>query len=539
MSLPAIFTPVTTNDGKVYVDGGLMNNLPVDIVKAMGADVVIAIYLETSPFDTKAPQSLFSLTGRAVSVMIAANEKHNMEVADILVTVNLAGYSADDYDKGDKIADQGFEGAEKKATVLSRFAVDSSTWQQYLAQRASRRIQTVPTPQFLEVLGTSPHNASFVEKALETNLGKPVDTRKLEQDLSSVVGMGRFSSLNYGMVHRNGMDGLQIEGEEKTFAPPLLQPGVFIDGSQYNDVLFSLGARLTLLDLGGFRSEWANSTSLSCGLPTYAVDSEYHKFLNPKSKLFYEPKIFASSSPLELYSHGTRLAQYGVNQAGAEFDIGYEFHRKSELRAGYTMGYYKEALRIGEPDLPAASGRQSATSVRYTLDGVDNPVIPRTGVYLTSLFQYIDHAPTVASGFYSGELHGEVFRKMNKAGSVFISADGGSTFGRQDAIPQFFLGGGLRLGAYGRNEIRTNQYFLFRTGYLHQIGKLSPLFGEKIYALAFYEVAKTYGGTPPSRLPTDVNGGLIVNTLFGPVFLGGAYGDTGHSKIYFQVGRIF
>jgi NTE family protein len=118
MSLPAIFTPVVTSDGKVSIDGGLINNLPVDIVKAMGADIVIAIYLQTSPFDIKAPQSLFSLSGSAVSVMIAANEKHNMEVADIVVTVNVNGYSTDDYNKGDLIADQGFAGAEKKPPCL-------------------------------------------------------------------------------------------------------------------------------------------------------------------------------------------------------------------------------------------------------------------------------------------------------------------------------------------------------------------------------------------------------------------------------------
>ena len=66
MSLPAIFTPVKTKDGKVFVDGGLLNNLPVDVVKAMGADIVIAIYLQTAPFDTKVPQSFFGLTGRSI-----------------------------------------------------------------------------------------------------------------------------------------------------------------------------------------------------------------------------------------------------------------------------------------------------------------------------------------------------------------------------------------------------------------------------------------------------------------------------------------
>ena len=143
----------------------------------------------------------------------------------------------------------------------------------------------------------------------------------------------------------------------------------------------------------------------------------------------------------------------------------------------------------------------SATSVRYNLITVDHPVIPRTGVYLTSAFQYIDHAPEVSGGFYSAQLCSWTFSKSAGSGSIFIGADGGSTFGHQGGIPQFMLGGGLRLGAYGRNEILTNQYFLLRTGYIHELGKLPPLLGDKIYALTFYEIAKPYGGVSPSRLP--------------------------------------
>ena len=79
----------------------------------------------------------------------------------------------------------------------------------------------------------------------------------------------------------------------------------------------------------------------------------------------------------------------------------------------------------------------------------------------------------------------------------------------------------------------------FRAGYIHELGSLPPLLGDKIYALTYFEIAKAYGGNSPSRLPTDVNSGVVINSLIGPLFLGGAYGDTGHRKIYFQLGRIF
>jgi NTE family protein len=539
MSLPAVFTPVVTKEGKVFTDGGLMNNLPVDVVKAMGADIVIAIYLENSPFDPKTAQSLFSVLGRTVGVMIAANERHNMEVADILVTVNLANYTAMDYKQGDEIADKGYEGAEKKANLLSRFSLNDAAWQEYLERRAARRVKTVPTPQFVQVQASTQELASDMEKTLASNVGIEVDTKKLERDLVVATGVGRFSSLNYQMVHRDGKDGLLIDTEEKSYAPPTLHPGIVIDGTQYNNVRFAVGARLTVMDLGGFRSAWRTDFTVGA---IYRIDSEYYKPFTAQSRWFYAPRLLASRIPLDLYSRGKELAEYGIVHAAGEFDIGYGFNRYSEFRLGYTMGYERATLRVGAPDLPITSGQLSATSIQYNLTNVDNPVIPMSGEYLTSSYQYIDHSPGVSGGFSSAQLNGMIFRKISKSGSLVFGAEGGTTFGHQSGIPQFFLGGGVRLGAYGRNELPNNQYFLFRSGYIRQIGRINPLFGEKIYLLGFAEIAKTYGGVggvSPTRLPADANGGLIINTFFGPLFIAGAYGESGHHKIYFQLGRVF
>ena len=106
----------------------------------------------------------------------------------------------------------------------------------------------------------------------------------------------------------------------------------------------------------------------------------------------------------------------------------------------------------------------------------------------------------------------------------------------------FNLGGPTRWAAYGQNELLTDQYFLFQTGYIRTLKKLPPLLGSTIDFLAEFEVGKTYqlpNGPKPPYLPGDIVGGLIVNTLFGPVEIGGAVGNYGHAKFFFQVGRIF
>jgi len=133
-----------------------------------------------------------------------------------------------------------------------------------------------------------------------------------------------------------------------------------------------------------------------------------------------------------------------------------------------------------------------------------------------------------------------LFKPVSKPASVFLAAQGGTTFTYHGTgLPPFSLGGSRNLVAYGSNEFLINQYFLFKAGYIHQLLELPPIVGDKLYAVVGYEAGKVYGLSNVSSLPTDAYGGLIVNTLFGPVLIGGAYGATGHHKVFFRLGRVF
>ncbi len=535
MSLPGIFMPVMA-DGKIYADGGLLDNLPVDVVKAMGADIVIAVYLATEPFDPKESPSMFTMLGQTISVMIAANERRNIEAADILITVNLAGYTSLDYDSGDKIADLGVQGAEKKRRMLSTLSVDEPTWQQYIAQKQQRRILTIPTPQFVTVKGATPKLDEEIEASLQPLVGEPVDTTEIERRLTRITGMGRFAALSYQMEEQDSKDGLVITAVQKPYAPPVLKPGVFIEGSGLSNIQFGLGARITYQDIGGYRNEWRSDILLGS---TWGMDSEFYHPFTSLSKWFIAPAINASTGTVDFYQRGKQVAVYQVEQAGATVDIGYQFNRHSEFRVGYNEGYKAVSLNTGSPELPTVSGRYGDAEISYTFDGLDSPLIPRSGEYLTTSFQYFDAAPGTNSAFPNAQLNGAYFHPTGELGSIFLAVNGGSTLGyHQTGIPQYLLGGPLRLGAYGLNEVLTDQYYLGRAGYIRQVGKLNPFMGNKVYAIAFLEGAKIYDN-PQMNSAMDVNAGMVVETRIGPVLIGGAVGESGHRKIYFTLGRIF
>ena len=538
MSLPAIFSPVR-RDGRVYVDGGLIENLPVNVARAMGADIVIAVHLETAPLMPDEPLSAFTVLQHSVSVVISVNELESMKKADILIPVHTQEYTSTDYQESRKINELGYAGAKERARLLERLALNDQDWADYVNRRRARR-RPVPVPQFIEVTGTAPVIAEGIERNLAGNLGRPVDFPRLDSDLTNVTGLGRFSRAGFQLTHRNGEEGLLVRAEEKDYAPPTVNPLFVIDGSDYTDVRFSLGARVTFNDIGGFGSELRNDFIVGT---TYGVASEYYHPVNWFSHFFAAPRLFASSQPFDLYFDDARTATFRQHTAGGGLDFGVAASRFSELRFGYQLDYLSLTRTIGSPGLlNNVSGRQGFSRVRYVIDHTDDPTLPRQGFLVQSRLEFYDANPSASEHFPLAELRTGVFHRVHKTNSLFLLASGGSTMGyRHTGLPMFGIGGPQRLAAYGTNELLTNQYFLFQPGYIRRLAQLSPLLGNNVYLVADYEIGKAYGAVnqTDTRLPNDLNAAVLVQSFIGPVVFGGSVGDRGHHKLYFQLGRLF
>jgi NTE family protein len=537
MSIPGAFTPVFDKD-RVLVDGGLVNNLPTDVVKQMGADIVIAVHLETQPVSAKDIKSLFSVLDQSVHVVIAETELRGLAHADAVVTVPLGQYGLTDYKKHDAIMQKGYEGAAEKSLLLEKFALSDTEWQEYAREREARKKTLAPVPQFIKVEGAdTAQQTDSIERYLAPLQGKPLDSERLDHALTRLTGVGRYDTVGYRIIERDGQQGLLIQVSEKNYAPPTIQPGFEVDGSASEEVGFTAATRLTFLDVAGFRSEWR--TDFMFG-NTYGVGSELYRPFTPVSRWFFAPHGNASTRVFKIYEKGDPLADYKFGQAQIGMDVGYGFDRFSELRFGYEEGYLDAKLRLGTPVFSSVSGQTRDAKLHYLFDHTDDPVIPRSGVRSETTFRWFDASPGAPSAFPSLQANVEYFQPISELGSVFVYGEGGSTFGfRSTGIPQFFLGGPLTLSAYGLNELQGDQYYLFRAGYLHDLWTLPPLVGKRVFVIGSYEFAKMYGATNESKFPNDVAAGILAETVIGPLFVGASTGDTGHHKWFFQLGRVF
>jgi NTE family protein len=536
MSMPGVFSPVRDGD-KIYVDGGLVGNLPADVVKTMGADIVIAVHLEVAPADPQKIQSLFSVLGRSVDVVVLESELRGLKNADIVVTVPLEKYNGFEYDKAAAIIQEGIQAAEQKKAVLSRFSASDGEWNAYVAAKEARIRTEVPTPQFVEVQGTNPRAAHQLELFLHRLVGHPIDNGELNQLLIRLTGIGKYASADFRFVTRDGQSGLVVTVHEYSYAPPILQLGFAIDGTESDDVTYTQLARITFMDVWGYRSEWR--TDLQFG-NEYGIETELYRPFTTTSKWFFAPRGEATDTSFKVFHRSTPQAIYRFFRDDAGIDVGYGFSRFTEIRAGYEVGYFNPDLRIGTQLFPSNNGRFGDTRLRFLTDHRDDFIAPRRGYSAEASFRWYDTNPGARGAFPVMEAQVEYFVPITKPGSLFVVGQGGTTFGSNNiGVPQFFLGGPTRLSAYGSNELFGNQYYYFRAGYLHDVFTLPPFVGKNVYVIGAYEFGKMYNAPNASKFPNDAALGFLAETAIGPLFIGGSVGDTGHAKWFFELGHVF
>jgi NTE family protein len=458
--------------------------------------------------------------------------------AEIVIAVILNTYAVNDFTKAEQIMDRGLEGGEKRKLLLTKFALNENEWTKFQQQRQSRRKTITRAPEFISIDLPDTKLATHLQTYFADQIGKPLEPKLIEAQILKIMGMGVFAHVSYAPIERDGKLGLAIYINRSDSRPPTLRPAMKLDGADYLNTRFALAARLTMSDLGGYRSELRNDILLGSA---YGIRTEYFRPFTPLSKWFLAPHAFAENRPMDFYRRSRILAQYRDHTAGGGLDLGYSIGNTAELRVGYEVAYRNTVFRVGDPAIyPDTAGRYGATQISYNFDRVDDNVIPHAGALAEAKFRWVDANPGSPGRFPALEAKATIFQPFGDRLTGFASTEGGTVFDtKQPGLPFYFLGGPMRLSAYGMNELIGNQYFLGRAGVLKQINKSAPLTIGRMYLFGAVEAGKMYGARNATKLPIDATAGFLVRTMLGPLFLGGSIGDAGHRKLFFQLGRFF
>ncbi len=460
--------------------------------------------------------------------------------------VPLENFGSLDWRRTPELIAEGYKAAEAMKDRLLPLAVSEAEYARWQNARQARRRTALPIPRFARVEGFGASDGRRLDELLRPHVGAVLDIHRLEVDLAELSGLDRYESITWRLANDDkGEPGLVVAARTKPNSPPSLMLGFNLENTTSDDFRVSLTARYLGYDIAGSGSELRIDGTVGSD-PSVAAEL-YHPI--GSTPIFAAPYAGVQKQTLDVIQDDQIVARCSETLSLVGLNVGVNLGAKSDLRVGAYVGRLDASVDIGNPGLPALGGLQTAATANWRYDSQDSAVIPSGGslafVSLRHIFDDPVASPPLPDGRTSKnltQLSGEAnhFWPVHRVDRLFILAGMGTSF---TAVPlpvdQFTLGTPLHLGAYSTGELRGDHYYVLSGGYLKRVARLPDFMGGPIYAGAWLENGDAFDAWSLATFRTQASFGLIMDTLVGPVILGGSAGFDGRWRTYVGVGRLF
>lgn len=551
ISIPGVFPPVVAANGHVLVDGGILDNLPTDVLKSdLHSDVIIAVRLQDADIGPVDTGSILGVLNRAFSAGIVRNVDQAERRADVVVRVPIGSFSTTDYAKSNALIDAGYKAAGQSSAALLRYALNDQDWNAYLAARNQRRFAKPGLLREVRIDGGEPGAQRLVLSGLSPLEGQPVSADATLQALKPIQANGGYGAAFDTFAPAQAQAASQAESDSDSaspdtgirvqllkdkIGPPYLLVGPDIAAETSNITQMELNLRFVDQNLGGFGSELRTST-----LVGYRTDlsAEYYRLLTPNG-FFIEPRTGIVRQPVYIWANQKRVAERFEQDLAAGVEAGRTFSNSLQVSAEWRAVDTHWSLTTGAGGGPYLAGTAQTGLLHFNLDKETSGTISPSGFRLNASAGALYHAVDSANAplIMLSTARTWLFSQRNILG---LTADVNSYLRANVAEPyRFTLGGPRRLSASSFDEFRGTDTYLARAGYLRRLAALPTGLGQGLYGIVGYEAGEVWSPEADAILRQDGTAGLVAATPFGAITVGASVGDAGHRKVFFTIGRLF
>lgn len=540
MSVPGAFAPARIG-GHTLLDGGLVRNLPVDVARDMCADVVIAVNLGSPLLKEDEVGSILGVTQQMVNILTEQNVQKSLSeltANDVLLTPDLEGFSASDFNKLPQIVTRGEEVARAAREQLSRFSIPEAEYARLRERQSAPPATMTGSAAEIRVENLSRVNAKAVQAMMDTRVGEPLEVDTIDHDMQRIYGTGDFEHVGYRLSQEQETNILDIEALEKSWGPDYLRFGLTLSSDFSGDAFFNL--------LGSYRQTWLNSlgaewrTDAQVGR-TSAFVTEFYQPLDVTGLFFVAPRAEFTREPIDLFLDGDRIARYDVRSGNAGVDLGLQVTRWGEARLGILWGTLNADLDTGPEVLSPTTldhVQQGAFTAQLKFDQLDSVTLPRRGFSANASFYSSEDALGADESYAKWDAD---FLGAYSFGehTVQLALEGSGTVrGTRPRYDQSSLGGFLRLSGLRTFELYGDEMRLGRLVYQHRLARQSLL--EGMYIGLSVEAGQVREPVVAGNRTDMLTGGsifLAMDTLLGPVYIAYGIAEGGSQSAYFLLGN--
>ncbi|GGE09200.1 patatin [Polymorphobacter glacialis] len=544
MSIPAAFPPVE-REGLLLVDGGISNNLPIDVARRMGVDIVIVVNVGEPPASADRIRSAFSVVNQMQLLLGHDAVRRQLETLgprDVLIEPDITGFGVTAFDRLDDGIARGKDAAEKAGGKLASLSVSEAQWSQYMAERDARRH---PAPIRIDAVVIA--NSSIkvptedIAPLVTTRPGDTLDGNIMARDVARIFALDEFERVNYDTdavdtgngVMRNTLtvNALGTRGAQKYW-----QAGLLIASNFGTQADFDLAVAFTDRNFLGTGAEGR-------GFARVGNDVQFDVSLYKQvGNWFVEPVAFYQRYTRVFVRTGSTsvVDAVQVSRIGTGIDGGRVFGNWGEFRVGARIGGLNPIEATGF-NVPPGWNRDVDWRAGFTVDTLDSVTFPRQGVF--AQVQFVDHVTSLGGQFSRNTFSVNVQKPISRGrATVVLGARlGTSSDVTNDFLGDFQLGGFLNLSGLTQNSLIGPKVMFGRAVGFYRLSDKSPILDLPIYVGGSIEAGNVWdvtGNISLDSLRTAASAFVAADTILGPVFLG--YGNSrGNGAVYLSIGRIF
>jgi NTE family protein len=542
MAVPGVFDPVQ-RDGYMLVDGGLVRNLPVDIARSMGADVIIAVDVGTKLAGEDELKNALSIIYQMSGLLTVRNTEIQIETldeSDILISPEIGDLvTSADFDKLDEAIPLGYSATE---TVEQRLREHSLTEADYQAWRrgVDSCIAGPPNMSFVRLNNQSRFSDEVIHELINVEPGKPLDLAQLDNDLRQIYGLGFIRQARYRIIENDDQQGIEITVLPDERGANFIETGIDLSFSGRGSAI-DLSAGYLKTDLDERGSEFRAMLQVGEQPQFY---SDYYKPLNDRLTYSFSPSIYMFRRPLLIFD-GNRdaLAEVKLDEIGGRVAINRDFGRFARLSAGFTRYSGEMDVTIGQPLIEPFSFDGAEAFISLELDRLDDRYLPTRGVY--SLLKYSSSIESLGADLDFDQWEFSIYGSHTFGRHNFLWAGIYETSSKMVSNPVnppiyawYTAGGFLKMSGYEPNALVGPHFGMVAAGYRYQVAQSGFLPGYIGTTLEYGNAVLDRGDMFSEGL---LNGSVYFayNTPLGPVYLGVGWSEEKSALYFLRLGSIF
>jgi NTE family protein len=548
ISAPGVFAPVDYQ-GRLLVDGGLAENLPIDVARAMGADILIVSDV-SFPLQPRARlDSALSISNQMLAILVRKDsdrQKSTLGPRDILIEPALGTSPPTDFTIAASTIAQGESATRAVEARLAALAVGQGAYQAYLARRSARQ-PGLPVIKFVRVDPESKFYEKTILAEMEPLIGKPLDLDAVGARITELYGLGYFETLDYTLVEQGaGADqeyGLEMRARRKSWGPNYVRFGLSLQDNFQGDSQYNAAAEFLMTEIDDLGAELQTDVQIGSDPK---LTSEFYQPLDALRTWFAAPSARIEARDLPIFVGNHEVADYRDREVEGDIDFGRTLGNWGEIRVGYHRTNGETYERYGDPDLVVPTYNNGQYFFKFSYDQLDNVHFPREGS--TFDVQWNANRNNLGSDFAADRVSFDWLTASSRGRNTLVLwASAGATLdGRikpTDVQDFYSLGGFFNLSGLAPQSLLGPNVAIARAIYFRKIGRGGEGFFEfPAYIGASFELGNTWERRSEISYGSahkDASLFVAFDTFLGPVYLGYGYDQRGSEGYYLFLGRSF